>query len=172
MSPSKENRLHYWFLTSLAAAISWPRFYFAPNISWDNLRAHGWMLICTSLEGATAYGGASLANRSIFTSDVYPCRLVHIRHISMPVGPRQTCIRGCWSTSDISVPVGPRQTYISACWSTPDLYPCLLAHVRHISVHSGPHQTYIRAYWSTSDICPWLLFHVRYIRVCWSTSDI
>jgi len=142
MSPSKEKRLRHCCLTSLAATISWSLFYFAPNISWDNLRAHGWMLICTSLEGATAYGGASLANKSLSTLDVYPCLLVHIRHISVPVGPRQKYIRGCWSTSDISVPVGPRQTYISACWSTPDIYPCLLVHVRHKSVPVCPRQMY------------------------------
>jgi len=138
MSPSKEKRLRHCSLTSLAAEISWSHFYFVPNISWDNVRAHGWMLICTSLEGATAYGGASLASRSLSTSDVYPCLLIHIRQISVSVGPRQIYIRDCFFTSDISVPVGPRQTYISAGWSTPD-----------ISMPVGPRQTYIRACWST-----------------------
>jgi hypothetical protein len=142
-----------------------------PNISWDNLRAHGWMLICTSLEGATAYGGASLANRSLSTSDVYPWLLVLIRHISVPVGPRQTYIRECWSTPDISVSVGPRQTYISVCWSTPDIhaywstsdisvpvgprqiYPCLLVHIRHITVSVAGFESMYSAFDLRSGCC-------------------
>jgi hypothetical protein len=154
MSLSKEKRLRPCSLAALAAEISWSRFYSAPKISWDNLRSHGWMLICTSLEGAKAYGGASFANKFISTLDVYPCLLVHIRHISVRVGPRQKYISDCWSTSYISMPVGPRQTYISACWSTPDIYSCLLVHVRHISVPVCPRQIY-----------PSLLVYIRHITV-------